>query len=378
MRRLAASLLGLMALGACSASHTQHAAVTTPSSSGSPLTIASQARTGPSPVVSPSANLPVTAVGFSCKLPVMFGQHEFEFTGGFISFPSATYQADPNGALSGSPDNTYVTKASPVLHGSGGWPFYDLAMRRWLPVPPGEASPDGRSYAYIVPAAPGSNPTAVHVVQIATGTDHVISIGLPPGGVGWQVEDFSGGAVLIAGQRANQFPAGVWRLDVASGSLHELTPAGHVLLVQNGTAWIGINNPADPSPRVVQVGEAFDSIAAVNLSTGAETTWMYEPGMSVQVLAVDEFGRLVAAVTAPPDFSATGIVFYQSPGSVGDVVTANGTRLFLVEPDRGQLWFGSGDGIYFWTSVTGFQKVYAIQGETTGPGQAIVPAGHCV
>lgn len=370
MRRLAASLLGLIALGACSAPPPQHAAVTT---------IASQARTpGPSPFVSPSPDLPVTAVGFTCRLPVMFNQHEFEFTGGFISFPSATYQADPNGVLSGSPDNTYTTKASPVLHGSGGWPFYDLAMRRWLPAGPGQTSPDGRSYAYIVPAAPSSKPTAVHVVQVATGSDHVISIGLPPGGVGWQLEDFSGSAVFLAGQRGDPFPAGVWRLDVASGSLHELTPAGHVLLVQNGTAWIGFNNPADPSPPVLQIGEAFDSIAAVNLSTGAQTTWMYEPGMSVQVLAVDEFGRLVAGVEAPPDFTATSIVFDQTPGSLGDVVTANGTGLFLVEPDRGQLWFGSERGIYFWTSVTGFKKVYAIQEETTGPGQAIVPAGHCV
>src|SRR5713226_8151563 len=166
MRRLAASLLGLIALGACSAPPPQHAAVTT---------IASQARTpGPSPFVSPSPDLPVTA---------------FEFTGGFISFPSATYQADPNGVLSGSPDNSYTTKASPVLHGSGGWPFYDLAMRRWLPAGPGQTSPDGRSYAYIVPAAPSSKPTAVHVVQVATGSDHVISIGLPPGVVGWQLED---------------------------------------------------------------------------------------------------------------------------------------------------------------------------------------------
>jgi hypothetical protein len=129
---------------------------------------------------------------------------------------------------------------------------------------------------------------------------------------------------------------------------------------------------------VDQIEERFDSIAAVNLSTGTQTTWMYAPGMSVQVLAVDEFGRLVSSVTAPPDFSVTSIVFYQSPGSLGDVVTANGTGLFLVEPDRGQLWFGSGGGIYFWTSVTGFKKVYAIQEETTGPGQAIVPAGHCV
>lgn len=377
MRRLAASLLGLIALGACSSPRPQHATITT-SSSGSPATVASQARTpGPSPT-SPTPDLPVTAVAFTCRLPVMFNQHEFEYTGGFISFPSATYQADPNGVLTGSPDNIYSTQASPVLHGSGGWPYYDLAMRRWLPTGPGQTSPDGRSYAYIVPVAPGTNPTKVHIVQVATGADHVISIGLPPGGVGWYLEDYSGSAVFLAGEMANQGPAGVWRLDVASGSLHELSAAADVFLVQNGTAWIGINNPADPSPPVLQYGQPVDSIAAVNLSTGGQTTWMYEPGASVQVLAVDEFGRLVAGVAAPPDFSGSSIVFYQSAGSIGDVVTANGIGLDLVEPDRGQLWFGSGSGIYFWTSITGLKKVYAIKEETTGPGQAIVPAGHCL
>jgi hypothetical protein len=125
-------------------------------------------------------------------------------------------------------------------------------------------------------------------------------------------------------------------------------------------------------------GEAFDSIAAVNLSTGAQATWVYEPGKSVQVLAVDEFGRLVATIAPPPDFAATNIVFYQSAGSVGDVVSGSVPGLFFAEPDRGQLWFGGDRGIYFWTSATGLMKVYTLQGPSTGPGQSIDPAGHCL
>lgn len=306
----------------------------------------------------------------------MINTGEFLFTGGFISFPSGTFRADPNGVISGSPTGISTTSAKPVLSGPGG-PFYDLALKRWLPVGAGQTSPDGSAYAYLVPGPSGSDPTQVHLVQVATGGDHVITLGPPPTGVGWEVEDFDGRSVFLSSQPVDQFPTGVWKLDIATGSLHQVTQAGHVLLVQDGTAWIGLVNPADPSPPVPGKGEAFDTIASVNLSTGVQTTWVYEPGMSVQVMAVDEFGRLVASIAPPPDFTVSSISFYQSAGSVGDVVTGGGLGLYFVEPDRGQLWFGSARGIYFWTSVTGLEKVYAIQEQTTGPGESIIPAGHC-
>jgi hypothetical protein len=391
MRRLAAPLLILVALSACSSSPSTHGAVTTalpgtaspsatipesPSPVASP-SVALVASPSVSPVASPSPDLPISTLDFTCRLPVVINTNEFLFTGGFISFPSGTYQADPKGVIQGSPDNVFVTTASPVLRGSSA-SIYDLAMKRWLPAGAGQTSPDGGSYAYMVAIPSGSEATQVHIVQVATGDDHVITLAPPPTGVGWQLEDFDGKSVFLTSQLVDQFPAGVWRLDVATGSLHQLTQAGHVLRVQSGTAWIGLVNPADPSPPTPGKGEAFDTIAAVNLSTGAQTTWVYEPGKSVEVVAVDEFGRLVASIGPPPDFAPTSVVFYQSAGSVGDVVTGGGSALFWVEPDRGQLWFGSDRGIYFWTSATGFVKVYALQGPDSGVGQSIAPAGHCV
>jgi dipeptidyl aminopeptidase/acylaminoacyl peptidase len=302
---------------------------------------------------------------------------EFLFTGGFISFPSGTYQADPNGVIDDSPSNDAVTIARPVLQGTDP-AFYDLALKRWLPVQPEQTSPDGGSYAYVVSGPSGSDPTQVHIVQVATGGDHTITLAPPWTGVGWQLEDFDGTSVFLTSQQVDQFPAGVWRLDIVTGSLHQLTQARHVLRVQNGTAWIGLVNPADPSPPTPGKGEAFDTIAAVNLATGAQTTWVYEPGKSVEVVAVDEFGRLVASIGPPPDFAPTSVVFYQSAGSVGDVVTGGASALFWVEPDRGRLWFGSDRGIYLWSSATGFLKVYGTQEQSSGGGQSIAPAGHCI
>lgn len=379
-----AALLGMVALTACSAPAAQQPATTPPAGASAsrlantPGPPSPAPSAGPSPA--PSSDLAVSRVDFTCRLPVVINSNEFQFTGGFISFPAGTYQSDPDGAITGSPTNVSVTTKSPVLRGTGS-PFYDLAMKRWLPVGVGQTSPDGRSYAYMVPSTNGSDTTQVHLVQVTTGSDRVITIAPPPAGVVWQVEDFDGRSVFLT-----RYPiggsismAGVWRLDVATASLRQLTQAQHVLLVQNGTAWIGLVNPDDPSPPVPGGNmEAFDTIAAVNLSTGAQTTWVYEPGRSVLVKSVDEFGRLLASISSPPDFALTSIVFYQSAGSVGDVVTAGGPTLGSVEPDRGQLWFGSARGIYFWTAATGFMKVYAIQDQPTGVGQGISPAGHCL
>jgi hypothetical protein len=319
----------------------------------------------------------VSAINLSCRLPIVINQYEFAFTGGFISFPSAAYQADPNGVITGSPTNISTTKATPVLSGAGGLPFYDLAMRRWLPVGAGQSSPDGGSYAYLVP----SNPRSLHVVQVATGVEHVTLLPPPQPGFQWELQDFSGAAVFLSTYSSSGgfISAGVWRLDLISGSLHQLTAAQNILMVQNGTAWVGLVNPADPAPPIPGQGVAFDSIGAINLSTGKQTTWMYKPSMSVQLMAVDDAGGIVVALEPPPDFATTSIVLYQAPGVAGDVVvTTTGSGLDFAEPDHGRLWFGSGDAIYNWAPATGLKKVFAIKAVTSGPGQLIAPAGHCV
>jgi hypothetical protein len=276
-----------------------------------------------------------------------------------------------------------ISTAAPLLHGvpETGLPFYDLAMKRWLPVGSGQTSPDGKSYAYSVPGPNAVGSATIHVVQVATGGDRIITLGPPPQGqaVGWQVADYDGKSVYLVGQQIDQSPGGVWRLDIATGSLHLLTPARHVQLVQNGTAWIAFDNPADPSPPNPGKGEAFDSVAAVNLATGAQTTWVYKPGLGVSVLAVDEFGRLVAGIS---DFTpgSEGVVDYQAPGDAGNAIFSASSIPYagVIQPDLGRLWFGTDRGIYFWTATSGYVKLYDFHGDPTTLSQTIAPAGHCV
>jgi hypothetical protein len=341
------------------------------------------------PSTQPSASsvpdLQLSPVAFTCKLPVITtsgGGDYVVFAGGFLTFPAGTYQADPNGVIrSRYPQGDFATDAQPVLYGGPqvGPPFYDLAMKRWLPVGSGQTSPDGSSYAYSVPGPSNSDPTKIHVVTVSTGADHVLTIEPPPQdeAVGWQVADYDGKSVFLVGQQVDQSPGGVWRLTVATGSLNLLTQARHIQLVQNGIAWIALNNPADPSPPVAPKGAAFDSIATVDLSTGAQTTWVYKPGEAVGVLAVEESLGLVASIVPNLEVPAWTVVAVASPGAAGNVISSSGQLGYAVQPDRSRLWFGNNRGIYLWTQATGFIKVYAYHGDPI-QAQAIEPAGRCV
>jgi hypothetical protein len=384
MVRAAAALLAAIAILAACKGNPPPVANQSPDPSTSATPSAAAIVASPTPSASPANDLPLSRVTFSCRLPVLTTsqyQDGVTITGGFLTFPAATYQADPRGTLISRPTGDMVTGATPVLVGipQTGPPFYDLAMKRWLPAGSGQASPDGTRYAYSVPGPSSSDPTQVHVVQVADGSDHVVSIAPPPTGVGWQVEDFDGRSVYLAIQMVDQFPAGVWRLDVATGLLHQLAPtsAGHVQLVQSGIAWVGLVDPADPSPPQLPKGEPFDSLASIDLATGATTTWVYRPGQAVMFVDVDSSGHPVVMVLPPPFDHPVPMVLVSSPGNIGVAIEAPFYQLGLTEADTGRLWFSGSKGVYYWTLATGLIKVYAFKGDPSLQ-QSIAPAGHCV
>src|SRR5262249_17195204 len=107
----------------------------------------------PTPPISATetpAQLPVSQLGFRCRLPV-YGLGEVP--DGFISFPTATY-------------------ASAGTHGNY---YFDVAVSRWVPVQRNAVSPDGRHYA--VTEELGQTATRVHIVDAATGRDaHVVTM----------------------------------------------------------------------------------------------------------------------------------------------------------------------------------------------------------
>ncbi len=299
--------------------------------------------------------------------------------GGFITFPAGTYAADPKGAIESTYSGSITANATPPLAGfspTGG--FYVLAMKRWLPVGSGQAARDGSSYAY-VSVTGTSNPTQVHIVQVSSGSDHVIDIAPPASGVGWQVEDFDGKSVYLTVQFPDLFPVGVWGLVIATGALVRLVAdsAGHVQLVQNGVAWVGLVDPKDPSPPQLAKGEPFDTLARIDLATGVTTTWVYRPGRAVMFVALDSAGSPIVMVLPAPFDHVVPDLLVTSPSSAGVAIPAPAYQVYVGQADNVRLWFGGSRGVYYWTLATGLIKVFAFSPDTSLQ-QTIVPAGHCV
>lgn len=387
MRRAAVLVMATIALAACArsgsaqpAAHVSPTAIgvasPTPSAESSP---SSTQQSSPSTV----ADLPLSAAPFTCTLPVETasgpGGVGTTFTGGFVTFPSAQYTSDPNGVIQERPQqNDFATQALPYLYGipQVGAPFYDRARNRWLPVGSGQTSPDGSTYAY------AAYPTQIHLVTVATGADRIVEVTPPTAGaaVGWEVGDYDGSAVYLLGEQIDQLPRGIWRVDATTGALSQMSAVANVLLVRNGQAYVGVVNPADPSPpRSPRNGVDFDSIAQVDLATGHTTTWIYRPGQSVALIGVDKTGGVVVSVAPGPDFDTShGTVgMITTPGSQPLTMTTGSISLFEMQPDVGHDWFGNERGIYLWTGSAGLTKVFAFQADAT-QSQAILPAGRCV
>jgi hypothetical protein len=300
----------------------------------------------------------------------------YSYSGGFVTFPGGTLQEDPAGVIASIGDGELGTQAKPVLlaYSSSGPPFYDLAMQRWVPAGAAQASPDGGSYAFISPPFGGSQ-SPVSVVAIATGAMRQFNVGTQPWTpTDWfKVGDFDGQYVYLLPPQLTQSPQGVWRLDTASGSVIQLSQRASILMVRFPWAWAARVDPNDPSPPVqTQDGPLFDSLVQVNITTGAETTWIYRPGEAVSLLGLDGAGHPVVTVSHAPDFKAsTAAVFLlPSPGSSGTQISDGAVPLSTMQADQGRIWFGSAQGIYLWTPAHGLQIAFPY-------GQPIMPAGHC-
>ena len=380
MIRGSLALACLCLVGACVPSPTAgvNSPIATPSvSPGAPAT------SSPSP--SPTPDLPVSQVAFSCRLPFIrytSGGDYVQYQGGFITFPQGIAVTDPAGVItSDNVQQELVTKATPQLHGTGG-PFYDLAMKRWVPSAPGLTSPDGTHYAYSRMGASSADPIVVHIVDVAHGSEITVSVTMPApaAAVGAHVVDFDGAAVYLVSDQFERFPMGVWRLDLATGALHQLTDVGGVILVQNGVVWAGSIDPRDPNPpRPPRSGELFDALLRVDLATGQKTTWYYAPGKAVALRGLDSSGLPVIATADGPDYDYGHgpILLIPAPGDPGQQIVPPGGGFSNPQADHGRLWFGNDRGIYLYTSAGGLQKVFAISGDQATI-EFVQPVGFCL
>jgi hypothetical protein len=335
------------------------------------------------PTAAPSpTDLPLATVDFSCRLPVIRSSSSGTYKGGFITFPAATFAVDPRGGMtSNNQTGVLTTDASPPLSGAlslVGPPFYDSAQHRWVPVGAGQSTPDGSSYAYTTWDAANPTRAQVHIVNVAQATEKIFTVAVPENAMGFTVDDFDSTGVYLAANTFEHLPSGVWRMDPTSGALHEVSQLGPLSAVRSGFAWLAGIDPRDPSPpQLRRSGTASDSVVRVDLSTGAQTTWFYRPGLEVSLVGFAAGDRPIVYVEDPSGSTNLAEIWLSGgPGSNGTLIDSS-SRLYIVSPqgDGDRIWFGGYTGIYLYTPTRGLLKVAAFS--DLQPQESVVPAGFC-
>ena len=327
--------------------------------------------------------MPVTAVDFSCRLPVVTSTFVFPgpdvppggagvtLQGGFIIFPAAQFAEDVTGKMhDGYPGPSYATTATPVLYGNGGVPFYDRPESRWVPTPARQALPDGSAYAYTTDEYSTDGFTA-HVVNVASGNSR--SFKVPPMNRPLVADYGAAGVYFVAGSAIGGPGEGVWLLDPLTGSTKLLRQVHSVWEVRDGYAWVARFDTRDKTVWGPGEGTPANSLVRVDLATGAETVWYYRAGTYPWFIGLDSLGRPVVQASGN---GLNDLLLLDHPGSSGQLVTSSNPGLDYVQGDGDRIWFGGAYGIYLYRPDRGFQKVFAYNGKP-GSGNYVEPAGFC-
>jgi hypothetical protein len=331
------ALLALLVVGCTQGGHA--ATKSTPTSVSSPTP---GAITSPSPSSSPAAfDLPLSAVGFSCRLPISTPDGQ----GGFISFPATTVSFDPTGK---------------GLQARGG-AYYDRAYLRWLPIPRQAVSPDGRHYAYTEPAPDQTKVPKIHVVDLATGTDRGFNTPSANWFIPYVVLDYASEGIYLI-QRYESPDYGLWLLNPSTGTLAKVAQLDYV----DGSAgnkifWLGTIDPND-SHNIGTLYAFADQIDRYNLADGSRVPWLYQAGKGIDLMALDTAGHPIVQVinTFVTEDVVTRLLLLLDPKTQRPILTAP-LRFVrsLTQPiaDSHGVWFGSPQGLYLYSDAKGLQKV---------------------
>jgi streptogramin lyase len=286
-----------------------------------------------------------------CRLPA-FTRSEGPVVvhGGFIDLSTGAFTPDAGGAFDfDASRGLYRSKAAPVLDGL--FPaFYDPVARRWLPASLAAISPDHSLYAYA--ASNQSIDRQLHVVDIATGGDRVISLPAGP----WNVLGFGADGVYL-----NQSYEGIGQdftvVNTVSGAHRTVTAGGPVFQVAGGAAWVGAFNTRDSVPPPPSQGPTSNQVVRLDLGTGQVAPWLYVSGASLYVIAVSA-GRLLVSGYFRHGFG-TWIV---SGANQAERITVPGTGEDFAfnagfVSDANGVWLGGLDGIYLWRPGKGISLV---------------------
>jgi hypothetical protein len=313
---------------------------------------------------------PVSAVGSSCRLPLASSDapldgkasHGSKGKGGFLTFPNATFQTDPESLGS-----------------------YDAAAAKWLPVPSAWIAPDGSAYAY-------TDGARAYVVNAATGTSKAFPLPHPAMVVAYD----TGGVYLeevIPNSDAN--PHGLGLLDPDTGAYSQLFPAGSYNRQQwysiehGGFAYVVENNTnwgASPTDGPKPIGnELFRvDLNRSSLMYGGLVSVMAIPSTAILVVGFDGGDQpvLSARTTATASYriyTAASIKIGGTPSAPGGAPQYEGPSNADWNPagpvrgDAHGIWFTSKSGsIWLYVPGKGMQRV------AQAPMQSPIVAGPCV
>lgn len=294
----------------------------------------------PTPLASPTASdQPLTTVGFSCQLPIWTADGQ----GAFISFPTRSVSFDPKGK---------------GLQANGGV-YYDRAFSRWLPVSRQAVSPDGKHYAYGQGAPDKTKVATMHVVDVATGVDHVFATPSTEWFVPYSVLDYAAEGIYL--YTNYELSVGLWLMDPTTGAIHRVANLTDIQASGgNRTFWVGSVNPADPNP-LGGLGIMPNQIDRFSLADGKRVAWFYRPSTAPRVIGSDVQGHPIVLVfngrngVIDGDYGAE-LILLISPQSQRSIFKGPVSSMFPPISDSHGIWFGSGNGTYLYTGEA-FLKV---------------------
>jgi hypothetical protein len=317
-------------------------AVATPPAAGSPTpgsTAASEPRLGsPSPGSGSTVLLDQTyplLTTFNCLLPArVVGGADAGAVPGFLDMNTGHFVSDPTSEMTKVPNSwdDWRSVASPTLRGFTGI-TYSRSARRWIPAERAQVSPDGVHYAYPEVPTPNVN-LRLHVVDLAAGTDTVISTG-----TNWGILDYRTEGIYVTKTRyySGESNSGLWLMDPLDGSVRQVLPETATTLFMGGSAAWGSERPLLPT-----------TLYRYDLTTGARTVWLTRPNRYVQFIGVDDLGNPLVSVSSTSGSSRElWVVSARSQGAVLYPASAAGGPLDgipLLEPHG--VWFGGAGGLW--------------------------------
>jgi len=325
---------------------------------------------GGSPTAGPASQSrqgspPSTAlVSLGCSLPIAnVGRLSDEVY--FVSVPTGAMTA-PKTTFARVPGSPALrrTVADPVLYGQSDDATYDWPLRRWVPARFSAISPDGTQYAY---AKGGSGPSVdIHIVNIATGKDHVAATGdnfwpLVFNKDGVYLTQRTAPAGLFAG-------GGIFLLDPITDKVREVHAPGAVeawQVISGKFAYGGGFNPAAPAGS----GETSNELIRLDMTTGAIERLAYRPGQPVVIAGTTSDGRIIASIQG-------GLYFVDSQAQTTLIMDADGGASIFT--DRDQTWFLSWSMPRRLYSVSGNRAEHVMDFPAyTNPNSYMSLAGGC-